>query len=222
MQNGTVNERYIYVMLSQTPTGFGKTIRKVMGYTYNHTSIAFDKELVQLYSFGRKVHKVPVVAGLVREYPERFSLNVTSDVPVRIYRIPVTQEQYDIGLSRIQEILDDEDEYLYNLYSVLLYPVFRGFSTFKAYHCTEFVAHLLQRMKVELHEDKPACGITPEGMKVLLQDYEICYEGNLLEYVSDLSEHRPVYFRSPNMKDGIATVYTLGRLVCRTGSGKKL
>ncbi len=223
MQNGNINDRYIYVMLSKTPTWFGGAIRSVMGYTYNHTSIAFDQRLEHLYSFGRRVHKVPVVAGLVKEYPERFTLNAVTDVPVRIYKIPVTKEQYDLGLRKIKEIKDDKEEYLYNLYSVLLYPIFKGFPTYKAFTCTEFVVALLHHMNVTLSEERAAHTATPDGMMDLLRDYEVIYEGNLLEYDTDLSEHKPVYFRSPNyVKDSIATIYTLGRLVRRVGGETKL
>lgn len=216
MQKNGVDQHYIYVMLSQTPTGFGRLIRKVMGYTYNHTSIAFDEEFRELYGMGRKVHNVPVNAGLVREYPERFTLNQCDNVPVLIYRIPVTKEQYDRGYARLHEIMEDEEGYLYNLYSALTYPLFRGFGTYKAYTCSEFVAHMLKLMEVPVNMVKDTSYYTPNHMPELLEGFEVYYKGNLLDYVTDLSEHNPLYFQYPgHMSAGKDTICILGKLVYR-------
>ncbi len=209
-------QRYVYVMISQTPTGFGKLIRRFGGMKYNHTSISFDRDMHQLYGFARKVHRVPVVAGLVHEFPKRFSLNKVDNVPVIIYRIPVTVAQYRAGLKKLKEIQEDKEEYLYNLFSVITYPIFGGFKSYKAYTCSEFVVHLLETMNVPINTKKPAHKITPEQMEDVLKDYEVVYDGNLLEYVSDPDVTSPVYFQPPRyFRDGVATVYTLGRLAYR-------
>lgn len=210
-------DNFVYVMLSQTQSGFGRMIRKVTGNTYNHSSIAFDAELKHLYGFGRLKNRVPVVAGLVREYPERFTLNKVDSVPVVIYRIPVTRQQYQKGIRRVKEILNDPEVYLYNLFSVLTYPLFKGFRTYKAYTCSEFVVHILGIMGVKMNNGKSAHKYTPEQLMEVLRDYEIIYEGNLLDYVDDATEHIPTFFESPDyVNDSIATVYTLARLVYRS------
>ena len=42
------NTRYIYVVLSQTPTKFGSMIRRRTKTKYSHISISFDEKLIEL------------------------------------------------------------------------------------------------------------------------------------------------------------------------------
>jgi hypothetical protein len=172
---------YIYVVLSQTPTRVGGAIRKLAGIQYNHASIAFDRELRQLYSFARRQYKNPLDAGLVREHPDCFSLGRSERVNARIYKIPVTRQQYLRGKSRILEIRHDGDGYLYNLFSVLLFPIMKGFETYKAYSCAEFVAHMLRTMDIELPCGKHECAYTPQEFGERGGSW-LMLEGNLLDY----------------------------------------
>lgn len=45
----------IYVLLTNTGTLFSKTIRWYTKNMLNHASIAFDRDLNEVYSFGRKI-----------------------------------------------------------------------------------------------------------------------------------------------------------------------
>lgn len=207
--------RYVYIVLSQTPTRFGSVIRKIIKEHFNHVSIAFDESLVELYSFGRYQHKVPLVAGLIREYPERFSLLKKAFINARIYKIPVSQAQYIRGRRRIRQITKDKDGYLYNLFSVISFPVLGGFSTFKAYSCVEFVAHVLRYMHIPLDDNRPEYSFTPEAIALSLDQY-LEYEGNLLDYCNRTSSETEHFLENPNYL--IATyrsVIVVGRLLYR-------
>ena len=59
----------IYIVISQTGTMLSKIVRLYTGDTYNHASIALDKELRQMYSFGRINPYNPVIGGFVKESP---------------------------------------------------------------------------------------------------------------------------------------------------------
>jgi hypothetical protein len=180
MEYDGINIRYIYLVLSRTPSRFGRMIRFISGDSFNHASLAFDKNLSMLYSFGRRKNNIPLNAGLVKEYTERFSLKKVDCVSVRIYKIPVSREQYELGKKRIRQIMKDET-YLYNLYSVLFYPIFKGFYTYKAFTCVEFVIDMLKYMKIPVEMDKPSYKYLPDDMMEIL-DYPVFFEGNLLEY----------------------------------------
>jgi len=175
-------ERNVYIVFSSTPSRFGRMIRYASGTRFNHVSVAFDEDLRKLYSFGRRRNSIPINAGLVREFPERFSLNKVDYVDIKIYRLSVTKQQIQMGKKRIRQIMND-DHYLYNLYSVLFYPIFKGFYTYKAYTCVEFVIHLLCRMKIDIPIDKPAYKYLPDEFENIL-DGCCCFEGNLLEYAA--------------------------------------
>lgn len=205
---------YIYVVLSQTPTGFGRIIRKIGKISYNHASIAFDKELMELYSFGRKQNQVPIVAGFVKEYPERFSLKKNFHVNTKIYQIPVTRSQYMMGKERVQQIANDDD-YLYNLFSVLLFPFVHGFSTFKAYSCAEFVVHILGYMNISLKNEKLCCQYTPEDIGKIFQQY-LYFKGNLLDYCSSNQTNCEYFFQNPSyIRATISSLHIIARLLFR-------
>ncbi|SHH57891.1 hypothetical protein SAMN02745823_00355 [Sporobacter termitidis DSM 10068] len=189
-------EYFIYIVLSETPTGFGRVIRYFGKIKYNHASIAFDEKLRQLYSFGRRQYKNPLNAGLIREYPERFSLRRFSRVNVRIYRISVTREQYLLGKNRIREIRHDRDGYLYNLFSVLSFPLLKGFHTYKAYSCAEFVAHMVRTMGITLGAAKPDSAFTPEEIGDRVESRPF-FEGNLLDYCASAPYIRDCFFDDP-------------------------
>lgn len=213
--NKVPREYYIYLVLSQTPSKFGKVIRHFANIKYNHASIAFDEELRQLYSFGRRQNKVPLNAGLVKEYPERFSLKKVANVNVRIYRIPVSREQYALGKKRIRQIKIDPDGYLYNLFSVLCYPLFRGFHTYKAYTCAEFTAHMLQFMEIALDDSKLEHQYTPEEIGSSLNQ-SVFFEGNLLDYCPHETCNTGIFFDSPRYIQATKiTVTVLFRLLYR-------
>lgn len=187
---------YIYLVISETPTKFGRVIRKFAHIQYNHASIAFDENLRQLYSFGRRQYKNPLNAGLIREYPERFTLRRHSRVNVRIYKIPVSKEQYKLGKRRILEIRHDRDGYLYNLFSVLSFPLLKGFHTYKAYSCAEFSAHMLRTIGFELDASRQNCTYTPEDIGDYFRDC-LLFEGNLLDYWTGAPSVSNDFFGNP-------------------------
>ena len=46
--------RNVYILLTDTGSLFTRLIKRFTNSPYNHVSIAFDKSLNTLYSFGRK------------------------------------------------------------------------------------------------------------------------------------------------------------------------
>ncbi|MBQ8827981.1 MAG: hypothetical protein IJZ90_02430 [Clostridia bacterium] len=188
--------KYVYVILTRTNTGFANTIRRIMRRKYNHASISFTSDFKDIYAFARYQHKTPILAGLVREYPDRLTLKKRNDIACMIYKVPVTEEDYKNGLKKIKEIIDDPEGYLYNLFSVLSYPVTRGFSTYKAFSCSEFVAYLLRYMNINLG-DKKTCSYTPWQLSETLDEYKY-YEGDLIPLISECVPDGKDYFSGVN------------------------
>ena len=57
----------IYIVLTDTGTLLSKAIGLYTRKDLNHASIAFDEELKEMYSFGRKQRHNPFVGGFVKE-----------------------------------------------------------------------------------------------------------------------------------------------------------
>lgn len=173
--------KYIYILISQTHTTFGGTVRRWGKIKYNHAAIALDKEMNQLYAFARPKHAAVMLGRLVQETVFRYTLGKHSCVNVMIFRLPVTDEQYAWLGDTIGRIKNSR-EYIYNLFSVLSTPLTGGFSTYKAFSCIEFVMFLLQGLGYPV--DKPLHRYRPDDLIGLLAD-SVYYQGNLLEYKND-------------------------------------
>ena len=195
LRNG-ISMKYLYIMISQTQTGYARLIRKVGKVHFNHASISLDEGLQQMYAFARTEQYGYLTASLVHETTDRYLVNSQSGVPIKLFRIPVTDEQYDSAKARIMEILSDP-EYKYNLMSVLTFPVLKGFSTYKSYSCIEFVMHVLEQA-VGMKIDKPVYRYKPDDLELFLKDYEY-YEGNLLDYSSEYTKSEG-YFNGVSLK----------------------
>ena len=201
----------IYIVLSSTYTYFGRTIRAVGRIRYNHASISLDEGLQEMYGFGRQKHTALLTGKLVRENISRFTLNKVSNVDVTVFKIPVSDEKYDDVVKVIHAVHDDR-EYLYNLFSVLTYPLTKGLSVYKAFTCIEFIMYLLSRTGIEF--DKPLYEYKPDDLLTIFED-NICYQGNLLEY----ADHKKVitdYFEPMSVPEYKDSAICLSKLLART------
>ena len=62
-----MTEKKVYILLTDTGTLFTKLIKLYTKKPYNHASISFDLELLEVYSFGRKTARNPFIGGFVKE-----------------------------------------------------------------------------------------------------------------------------------------------------------
>lgn len=171
----------IYIIISQTHTGFARAVRKVGKVRYNHASIALDKDLEETFSYARPKHRAVLLARLVKENVYRYTMGKYSDVPVVIFCLEVTDGQYEWIKNKIYQIYND-GEYLYNFYSVLSNLITGGFATYKTFSCIEFVMYLLQGIGYKT--EKPLYSYRPDDLVELFAD-SVYFEGNLLDYKTD-------------------------------------
>ncbi|MBQ9780425.1 MAG: hypothetical protein IJW00_05730 [Clostridia bacterium] len=202
--------KYIYILISQTHTAFGGTIRRLGKINYNHAAIALDENMTELYAFARPKHEALLLGRLVKETMFRYSLGKHSCVNVMIFRIPVTEEQYAWVKDTIHRIMQSR-EYMYNLFSVLSTPITGGFSTYKAFSCIEFVMFLLQGLGYPI--DKPLHRYRPDDLIPLLSD-SVHYKGNLLDYKQE-EEEDTSYFRHMSPDEILTSMIVPFRLFYR-------
>lgn len=204
-------QMYLHIVISQTATRFGYLLRKVGKVKYNHAAVALDSNLDEMYSFARKQQSAALLGGLVHESVERYTLRKKSDVQVVIFRIPVTGRQYEMARKMIRDIENDR-EYMYNLLSVLTWPLTKGFGIYKAYSCIEFTMTLLEQIGYTL--SKPPYQYTPDDLLELFSD-TICFQGNLLDYKKD-AEQDDNYFLAISFQQVLQSCTTVKELMKRT------
>lgn len=173
-------EKYVYVVISRTPTSTGKVIRKFLKGKYNHASISLDESLSEMYSFCRLSISNPLVGGIIKESAFTFTLGYEEDVPINIYRIPVTVEKYDLISKFIYDIYNDSEVYYYNFLQAIGLISNKKHTVYKTYICTEFVMEALNQAGIKFTSLQPY-QITPTDISEIMDEF-IYYSGDLKDY----------------------------------------
>lgn len=166
----------IYIILTHTGTNLSKLIKNYTKDEFSHVSIALDRELKQMYSFGRLHPYNPIWAGFVHEYIDdgtfkRFYLTKT-----KVYELSITKEQYDVIKNTIQQI--EKENYTFNILGLFAAGFRKKIKWKKSFYCAEFVKYALDQAKIE--NDLPEVP-KPEDFKQMPGLKEI-YKGYLKEY----------------------------------------
>lgn len=164
--------QYIYVILSATPTMMGKFIRVFTRSSFNHSSISLSEDWNEMYSFARYRASNPLVGGFVKEFPERLSLGKDKSVYIKVYKIPVSDEQFIRIKKFIYKIRDDREQNIYNTIAPLGILTGHCFNKYKAYTCSDFVAHSLVMGGVML-ENCLSKNMVPDEMQKFLDRYTV-------------------------------------------------
>ena len=94
-------KKTIYVMLTDTGTLFTKIIKMFTNAPYNHVSLVFDENLEEIYSFGRKRPRNPLIAGFIREDVYNGTYRYFQNTRCLLLKRDVTEEEY----SKIRHIV---------------------------------------------------------------------------------------------------------------------
>lgn len=90
LENETKRTKEIYIVLTQTSTLPSRAIRLYTHEPYAHASIAFDEELMEMYSFARRGIYNPFNAGFIREYIDKGVFGRFESTDCRIYSLRIT------------------------------------------------------------------------------------------------------------------------------------
>lgn len=94
---------------------------QVVGHSYySHVSLSLKADLSELYSFSRYYKETPFDAGFIAESPLRY-LFTNKDVPLKVYRIPITSDQKDYLQEKFDRMLANKDAHKYSFIEVVSY-----------------------------------------------------------------------------------------------------
>ncbi|TCZ80971.1 hypothetical protein E0485_01425 [Paenibacillus albiflavus] len=167
--------RHIYVLLTDTGTLFTKLIRVFTGAELNHASIAFDQELTEVYSFGRKKISNPLLAGFVKE---DLNSELFKSCECALYCCTVSSDTYEQIRSHINEIERNKELYKYNLLGLFGVLFNIQINRERAYFCSQFVATILKENGVAISPKEPVF-VTPQDIEqapVLNEVYRGCLQ----------------------------------------------
>jgi hypothetical protein len=171
-------EKEIYILLTDTGTFFTRIIRTFTRDPLNHASIAFDEDLNEVYSFGRKNPSNPFFGGFVRE---NVRCEFFGEAKCAVYRCTVSQSTYNSIRSQIQHFVQYQELYKYNLVGILGVLFNIEWERRYAYFCSQFVATLFERSGMSLVDKSPLL-VTPGDLQQN-PHLELVYRGRLHEYL---------------------------------------
>jgi hypothetical protein len=173
-----IREKKIFILLTDTETILTRLIKSYTKKPYNHASIAFDAELMEVYSFGRKSAKNPFIGGFVREDIDSV---IFRQADCALYSLNITAAEFQKMYQYIQEIASEKEKYRYNfigLFGVLFQkPIKRK----NAFFCSQFVASVLKESKIIDCEDEDLSLVKPSDL-THLANFELLFEGGLNDY----------------------------------------
>ncbi|GGB58814.1 hypothetical protein F3157_19895 [Virgibacillus dakarensis] len=172
-----MKENKVYILLTDTGTLFTRAIKLYTKKPYNHASISFDPDLLEVYSFGRKNVKNPFAGGFVQEnIQDRLYNNATCT----IFSYSVTELQMQKMKHYIHQIEKEKHLYRYNFLGLLAIIVKKPIKRKNAFFCSQFVATVLQECGI-YDFTKPLSLVTPHDFQES-PGLQLVYQGNLSDY----------------------------------------
>ena len=168
----------IYFVLTFTGTWLSRVVRVYTRKEFSHVSIALDKDLKYMYSFGRLNAYNPIVAGFVHEIQNEGTFKRFKNTHSMICSIEVTDKQYKKIKANIKHFEDTKDNYGFNLLGLIGIIFGTRIQRENKYYCAEFVKYILDNSGVDL--ELPDI-VKPEDFRNL-EGSEFIYIGKFREY----------------------------------------
>ena len=174
-----MNEKKIYIVLTQTYTTIARIIKSITKDKYSHASISLDIKCNNMYSFGRKYIYFPFYGIFLKEDLRKGLFIRNKNALVVIYEIKVTKKQYNKIKDKIKEIeLNNKG---YNIIGLLL-AHFRIKLHRRKYYCSEFVYEVLSNKEIEIY-NKENTLFKPEEL-ITNNKFVKIFEGKIRDYIA--------------------------------------
>ena len=168
----------VYIVLTYTGTILSRVVRLYTRKEYCHVSISLDKDLNQMYSFGRLNPYIPFLGGFVQESPKYGTFKRFKNTKAKIFSLDVSDEEYLKIKSTIEDISKNREVYKFNVMGLITVMGHYHLKRDKCFYCAEFVKHVLNSSDLGL--DLPDV-IKPEDFQKV-NGMDLIYIGRLSEY----------------------------------------
>ncbi|MBR2679092.1 MAG: hypothetical protein IKE63_06710 [Bacilli bacterium] len=144
----------VYIILTYTGTILAKLVRGYTRKEYAHVSLALDKDLNEMYSFGRLNPYNPFIGGFVHESIDYGTFKRFSKTKTKIYSLEVNDEQYNQMKKIIEDINNNKNNYRFNVLGIFFAAVHLKLKRERCFYCAEFVKYVLENsdLKIDLPE----------------------------------------------------------------------
>ena len=188
-KKNTEKDKCVYILISKTGTWPSQVIKMWTKEPYAHTSLAFDIELNEMYSFARKKLRNPFNCGFIYEDITKGVFGRDVNTVCKVMRLWLTSVQYKKLVRNIDKFKENKSFYKYNYIGIFGIMFGKAVERKYNYFCSQFVAYVLQKSGVDLFNKKPGL-VRPEDFRVCPY-LETVYEGRLNKYRDYLSQNIP-------------------------------
>lgn len=136
-------KEYIYIVLIKALTKLGKFSRMFGHYEYTHIAVCLDNKLEDFITFSRKKHYSPFDSGFMHEKVEHYAFGKNNKVKVKIFAIPLDGDD-KLKIEKYIKKIENDNEYIFNLYSMITMPLLHGVKIYKAHNCMSFVSKIIE------------------------------------------------------------------------------
>lgn len=175
----------VYLLLTDTGTIFTRMIKLYTKKPYNHASIVFDENFIEVYSFGRKRPRNPFIGGFVNEDVRQ---GLFKNARCAIYSFSATDQQVSKMKTFIKEIEMEKHLYRYNLIGLITFILNKPYERERAYFCSEFVAQVLNEGGISQFQ-KPISLVSPNDLRNM-KNFQLEFEGELADLLASETSTR--------------------------------
>lgn len=173
----------IYLLLSQSGTLPSHILKWFTHAEYNHISLGFSKDLLTMYSFGRRYLYLPIPGGFVSEGRDRGIYGRFPDAKIALLELETSQEKKELLVKRLEAMYENKKKYRYNLLGVGLAAFRIPYQRKGHYYCSEFVRDLLVECGILKGEDFQR--IVQPVHFLDLEETKMIFCGKLSEYAAE-------------------------------------
>lgn len=168
----------IYIILTHSGSILSKTIKVIKRYEYTHVSISLDKELNQMYSFGRIHPYNAFIGGFVQESPNYGTFKRFSKTKSKILCIDITEKQYNKIKKLIKHFNRKRKNYKFNFIGLCSIAFHIKITQKNGFYCAEFIKYIFDKSKIKTNLPEL---VTPEDF-LNLPNITNIYNGYLKNY----------------------------------------
>ena len=174
----------IYIVMTQTGTLLSKIIKGYTGCEYAHVSISLDKNLDEMYSFGRLNPYNPFWGGFIHERVNSGTFKRFKNTIAGIVELEVTDEQYNNLRNIIKKMEERINPCRFNILGLILVGFNIKYEMEDHFYCAEFLKYLFEECNIE--NNLPRL-VAPDDFKNI-KGIKYIYKGKLSEYRENTTE----------------------------------
>ena len=160
-----MNNRYIYLVFSKT----GIWLPKIIKFTTQ------DKYI------GRTNPNNPFCGGFVVEDLYSGVYSKFENSTCLIYRVPITEKQYEALVRELDLFILNKNKYRYNLLGLFFVLINKSFTRKNFYFCSQFVSEILMKSSIYTSDKKTEFHKPMDLLSI--KNKEFIYEGLVRNYM---------------------------------------